>query len=612
MNKKITSKEWALFILIAILCAGLWFKLEYPRFIFLDFSLDRQKALTAAEEYLKSQGIGSKEYLKAIIFDSDDWADRYLQKTLGPVSEEEFLRNNKYELFSWKARFFKEFKKEEYLIRISPKTGQVLSFNHLIEDIESRGDNGKEASRSKAEKFLRDFYGFDLNSYDFHEEKIKRYDRRTDYSFSWEKKGVYIPWQKEQGGAKLLIGVTVSGDQVREFYKGRLDIPEKFRRYIDNQFAFGGYLSSFFFLLFILLLGWSVYIVVKRKSAVALRLSKNWFLYLTVFLAISIVADSFNDLQSIIIDYPTHQALYTFLGTLFVKLIVTIIFISIAFIMPGLAGESLRSEVLPDNRYSSFLHYIKSSFYSRNIAISVLLGYTFFFIMLGVQAAIFYFGQKYLGVWREWSRLTQLSSTYLPFFSAFVIGITASFSEEIIFRLFGITWAKKYLKNIVLALIISSFIWGLGHSRYAIFPTWFRTIEVSLIGLLYGLIFIRYGLLPLIVAHYLFDVFWGVAAYILGHSNAYLYTSSMFVLLIPLIFACIAFFLNKTDKERQVSLLLNPVEKYNLNILIAFLTAKKAKWSSPEEIKNELIIHNWDPVLVDLALKEVFGIAISC
>ena len=603
---KISLKAWVIFILVAVLSIGLWHKFEYPNFTFVDLSVNKNEALTRAQSYLQSLGINTQTYSKAIVFNTDDWPDRYLQKTLGIRAEEEFIKKHNYELFFWCVRFFKEFQKEEFFVIVSPKSGEILSFEHLIEDAQPREVLEKNLAKEKAEGFLKNTYGFNLSDYEFHEEKIKRYDSRIDYSFSWEKKGVYIPWDKDQGIAKLLIGATVSGLEVRRFYKGTLDIPEKFRRYIENQLLLGQYISSFAFLLFMFLLASSVYIVAKRKDNIAFRLSKNWFLYLCAFIVLINAVNILNNLQSIMIGYPTSSNKASFFGISLIKLIITIVFFSASFILPGFAGESLHREAFPENKYSSFLYYIRSTFFSRGITKSIILGYLLFFIMLGLQAAIFYFGQRYLGVWKEWVRLTQLSSSYLPFVSAFAIGATASFSEEIVYRLFGINWIKKYFKNTVLAIIVSALIWGFGHSAYAIFPVWFRGIEVSLIGFLFGFIFIKYGLIPLLIAHYLFDVFWGVAAYILGHSPKYLFTGSIFTLAIPLIFAIIAYFMNREEKEKEIKIVLNATEEYNLNILIMFITAKKSQGLSPEAIKAELLYHNWDIALIELAIKDVF------
>ena len=605
--KKLSFKEWFLFILLAIFSLWLWYKFSYPEFKFVNLSIERKKALEIAKDYLKSQGINLKDYRWAVVFITDDWADRYLQKTIGPMEEEKFLKEQNYELFSWRVRFFKELEKEEYNFNISAKTGQILSFIHLIEETKAIQDIEKEPARLKAEEFLQKRYGLNLEDYEFHEEKIKRYEKRIDYSFWWQKKGIYLPWQKDKGTAKLLIGATVCGDRIREFYKAKLDIPEAFQRYVENQFNLGNFLSGFSFIFFILFLFFSIVLVIKRKQTLAVRLTKTWFIYLTVFLGIVNFLYILNNLQNIIISYPTSVSYNLYLVNYFMSIFLNLVFIVTIFIMPGLAGESLREEVLTQNKYSSFFYYLKSTFLSRSLSGSIIFGYLLFFILLGLQSVIFYFGQRYIGVWKEWMRMSQFSSTYIPFLSAFIIGINASLSEEVLFRLFCISYLKKYFKNIILAVIFSAFIWGLGHTGYAIFPVWFRVLEVGLLGCLFGFSFLRYGLIVVLVAHYLFDVFWGVSAYLLGKSNLFLFSGALLVLFLPILIAIIIWFLNKEEKEKEIKFLLTPTEKYNLNILINFISTKKLSGLSAEKIKEELISYNWDSLLVDLAIKEVFS-----
>jgi hypothetical protein len=603
---KISLRAWVVFTLAAAFCFGLWYKFGYPQFAFVDLAVDKKEAVAKAGAYLGSLGVDVKKYSQAAVFETDNWADRYLQKTLGLKAEEEFIRRQGYELFSWKVRFFKELKKEEYTVGVSPKSGNIVGFQHLIEDTEEREDTGEGAARRKAEEFLKKTFAMNLAEYDFNEEKAKRYDKRVDYGFSWQRKGVYIPWQNDQGVAKLLTGVTVSGNEIRGFYKCSLDIPEKFARYIENQLVLGAYLSSLSFLTLLFLVTSSIFIVLRKRYSLVMRLSRKWFFYLCAFFVIINICDIINNTENIIIGYSTSTRLVSFIGLYLVRLIINLIFFSFVFILPGLAGEALRSEVMPENKASSFLHYIKSTFYGRGMAKSVALGYLLFVILLGMQAAIFHFGQKYFGVWREWIKLTQFSSAYVPFLSAFIIGASAGLNEEILFRLFGINWGIKYLKNTVLAVVIASLLWGFGHTNYPIFPVWFRGIEVSLLGLLFGFVYLRYGLIPVIIAHYLVDVFWGIAAYILGKSPGYLFLGSLATLLIPLAFAAVCLVLNRDERERQIEIELSPTQKFNLGILATFVSARRSQGLSAESIEQELLKHDWDTALVELAIRQVF------
>ncbi|MDD2752402.1 MAG: hypothetical protein PHN59_04655 [Candidatus Omnitrophica bacterium] len=440
---KISLKEWLVLIVAACVSLALWFKFSYPQFSFVDLSLDRKEACQRAENFLRQRGVATDTYLKAAVFSSDDWADRYLQKTIGLEGEKNFIGKYGYELFSWQIRFFKEFQKEEYIVEISPRSGRVISFSHLIEDVAAREPVEIDAARLHAEEFLKRNFAFNLNDYDFHEEKTKRYEQRTDYAFSWERKGVYIPWKDDQGGAKLLIGVTVSGNEVRKFFSDTLDIPEKFHRYIQRQIVFGEYLYSFYFLIFIFLITQSIITIVQRRQNLVIRSCGRWFFLLVAFIIAINLASLFNNIQEAVIDYPTSSSLPAFLFIYLVKVIINLSIFCAIIVLPGLAGESLRKEVFPEKPYSSFTHYIRSSFYSRNLSRAIIFGYWLFVIMLGAQAVIFYFGQQYLGVWKEWLNLTQFSSAYWPLFSAFVIAVTAGINEEVILGYLALTGQKN-------------------------------------------------------------------------------------------------------------------------------------------------------------------------
>jgi len=521
-------------------------------------------------------------------------------------AQEEFIRQHDFDLFRWIVRFFKESQKEEYLVFISPRTGRVIRFMHTIEDTEPRVDFGKDSAKQIAESFLRDNFAADLKSYDFHEEKIKRYENRLEYLFTWEKKEVYIPWKPGRGGAKLLTEVTVSGNEIREFNKNKFDVPDNFSRFVEKQFVLAEYLYSLFYAILFLFLAVSVSIVLRKRQNVAPRLTRKWFYYAAGFLIVINTADFFNNLQNIFMAYPTSARLSSFAGLTFIRWLFNTAFLATGFIMPGIAGETLCSEVFPEKKFQSFFSYIKSSFFNRILTSSVILGYLIWLIMLGLQAIIFFNGQKFLGVWREWNTMAYFSSAYIPLFGAFVIAASASFSEEINFRLFGVSLAKKYLRNSILAVLLTSVIWGMGHTMYAVYPVWFRIIEITLIGIFYGFIFIRFGIIPLLVAHYLFDVFWCSAVYLLGKSSPYLFYTSIGLLVFPLFLAAAAYFLNKSTQERQIRNTLDNIQRYNLGILITFVSAKKSLGFSAASISEELTGHNWDHLLVELAIKEVF------
>src|SRR3989338_2917536 len=136
---KIKYRTWCLFAFLALASIAVWLRFSYPQFSFIDFSVDRAKALKIAERYLTAtRNKDISTYRKAVVFISDANADRYLQRTLGFKGEHDFIQEHDFDLFLWIIRFFKENQKEEFRIAVSAATGQIASFQHIIDDTEPR------------------------------------------------------------------------------------------------------------------------------------------------------------------------------------------------------------------------------------------------------------------------------------------------------------------------------------------------------------------------------------------------------------------------------------------------------------------------------------------
>ena len=232
-----------------------------------------------------------------------------------------------------------------------------------------------------------------------------------------------IPWNKskEKGHAKLLTNVTVSGNEILSFNKYQFEIPDGFNRYVDNLKQTGQNLDpgipSFLFGAFDLCHRGCCQPQAAggcpQCKAVLYRRSVSG-----IFVLMSL--DVLNGYQNLLFDYPTTQSLGDYIVRQFIENIIGPFFIAVAFVLPALAGESLRFEVAPDKRNRAFLSTLLSSFCSINVARQIFIGYIAAALILGVQALIFDLGFKYCGVWDELSWLTQASTTVLPAFTALV------------------------------------------------------------------------------------------------------------------------------------------------------------------------------------------------
>ncbi|MBU0469225.1 MAG: CPBP family intramembrane metalloprotease [Candidatus Omnitrophica bacterium] len=605
---RITKKSQFSFFLLSLISLAIWFKLSYPQLAFVNLSIDRKQAVQVAKDYLKEINVDSSAFSNAAIFGVKNSTNQYLQKNLGFVKMKEFIKEHNIDMFYWSVRFFKEGEKEAYKFAISSASGEIISFSHSIDNMEKREIIPKEEAKKKAIDFLISVYDFDPDKYEIKGDLQYKLDNRTDYAFSWEKTSVSIPWsdEKDAGTGKLLIGAVISGDEVLSFSNNVFDAPEKYGRDLAKRGITGKNILTVVQLLYYILFIGSIYFLAAKHNHLSMHTTKRFYIWvMLISFSLSLIAN-LNQFQTILIQYNTTSPFDSYLFRLIVNTVLSSLFLTAAILMPSLSGECLHFEYLNKKPAGSFLYYIRTTFFSREVFDLIILGYFICIIMLGLQALLFKIGQTYWGVWTEFGWMTQLTTAYLPFIAAFSIGYKASISEELMYRLFAISWGKKLFKSTVVAAIISSFIWGFAHSGYPVYPMWFRGVEVTCIGFFLAFVYLRYGIIPVIIGHYLFDVFWNTAEYLFGSVKPFYFFSSLSVLLLPLAFGLIAYFVNKLPELKEMKWRLTKHQEFNLNVLRSFLEKNKNMFGkkTKEEIKKEIASHGWDMGVVEVALDE--------
>lgn len=127
-------------------------------------------------------------------------------------------------------------------------------------------------------------------------------------------------------------------------------------------------------------------------------------------------------------------------------------------------------------------------------------GYLLCLFILGVQSVLFYFGGLYFEVWSTVDPSNSVYNMFWPFLFP-ALAWAAAISEEAVYRMFGIIIFKRLLRNSFLAVLIPSIFWALGHVAYPIYPFYTRLIEVTVLGLIFGIAFLKYGFLTALFAH---------------------------------------------------------------------------------------------------------------
>ena len=492
----------------------------------LDFKISRPQALENARKFVTSRGFDLKDYQETIIFSHDYYAQIYMEKTIG-LKEANKLMREEVSVWYWRVRWFKPLQKEEFRLCLDPG-GRVVRYSHLLLEDAKGANLSKPQALKLARIFLTEEKGFNLSEYELVEVSKEKRKKRTDHYFNWKRKDFKIE------DATYRLAVSVQGNKVDSFSE-YLKVPEKFRRDYRKTRSRAGLLSqvarSLQGLLFIGLI--LVFMFKLRANDIRWK----WALVLASLAAFLILTAQINSLSLARSYFSTKVTLSN----------EVIKWIFSAFIITGLgglylwfigsSGESLYREVFPQKTP------LIKSFRWRNILSpeftkASLVGYSVGFAFLGYLVVFYLFGKKYLGAWAPaHSPYDNILSTTLPWIYPLTVGVMAAVDEEFFFRLFAISFLKKYLKKIYLAVIIPAVIWGFLHCLYAVEPIYIRGLELTIAGIVLGIVFLRFGLFSVLIAHYVINAI-VVSLPLLRSKSPYFFISGLVVVglaLLPII-----------------------------------------------------------------------------
>jgi hypothetical protein len=454
--------------------------------------ISRNHAFRAAREYLEEQGFNLNGYIETVLFSEDNDAGLYLQRTLGMDRFNNLVQD--LPLRYWKVRFFKELQYEEFKVFVNPQ-GRIIAFNHYIPEDAKGARLKQDRARALAEAFIQKQRGIDLSNYNLINASTKARERRIDHFFAWKASTPSL------GDAKLLMTIGVHGDVV-DGYDQSINVPQKFADLYEGESSKGELLARLSGLLtvflslsaFVIFLTHHKYRTIPWKGA----------LFLALAMVTAKCLEEINAIPNIRSSYSTDSPLYTFWGGWIVTTIESTLWSGVVTFLFAVAGWAIGREVFKEKRVDQITG--RRGWLSRDFTRALFMGYLLASISLGYMTIFYLVGQRYFDVWSPVpSSYSNMLGTWLPFLEPITNAFRSSVSEELIYRFFAIALMIKYLRSRALALFIPALIWGFAHSDYSVLPFYTRGIELTVDGLISGYFFIRYGLITVIVAHYVFD-----------------------------------------------------------------------------------------------------------
>jgi membrane protease YdiL (CAAX protease family) len=505
----------------------------------LTLRVNRADSLPIAEKFLSSRGFNTSTYRQVAIFDFDDQAKTYLERTQGLATMNR-LTSGPIHLWRWSHRWFKPQQKEEFRVDVDTQ-GQVVGFDHETPDAAPGASLSPEQAREIAQKFLRATMHRDLSDLEFLDSQSEKRPARVDYSFTWKQKSINL------GDGSYRIEVDVDGDQVAG-YSEYVKIPDQWIRdyqSLRSRNTSAQLVDEVFFVLLSLAM---LVILVKRlrDRDVPLRMAAGFGL-------VGMVLYFLEDLNSFSLSqfgYSTTDSYSSFMAGYFLHAILSALGVGAFIFLIVACAEPVYRENLP--RLASVRRTLSwRGLRSRSFFIANVVGITLTFFFFAYQT-VFYLAADKLGAWAPADiPFSNLLNTRIPWVAVLLMGFLPAVSEELQFRAFGIPFLEKIFRSRAAGLIVAAFIWGFLHSAYPNQPFFIRGIEVGVGGIIVGVIMLRFGILATLIWHYSVDALY-TAFLLLRSPNDYLRISGGLtagIMLIPLIVALVAYLRSGTFSD---------------------------------------------------------------
>ncbi|MFH1177538.1 MAG: lysostaphin resistance A-like protein, partial [Acidobacteriota bacterium] len=464
----------------------------------LEFTVNRSTSTPVAERWVKEHAPKAAALpavsRHAAVFDVDGEAKVYLERELGLERLGELIRSREVRLWAWSHRYFRPLQKEELQVEVSPE-GEVIAYAHLHPEEAPGATLEEPAARAIAEAFLADGFGLAPGALTFIESKREDRPARRDWTFTFERTG----WRASE--ATYRMKVEVHGDEAAA-YGEFLKVPDAWRQ--DYQrLRSANRTASMIAVLGLVLTLFAAIVVLMRQSR---RGNLRWrvvLLYASIAFVLVFLL-TLNNFPVALHGFDTTDSFGGFLtrellgglGAAGAQALIILIIVA--------AGEPLYRERFPGHLRISAI-FERVGWRDKRTAFGLILGYCLAPIFIAYQVA-FYLVSSRFGAWNPADiPFDNLLNTSFPWLAVLFMGFYPAVSEEFMSRVFSIPLVEKLSRSRVLAVLIPALIWGFGHANYPAQPFYIRGVEVSIAGLVVGIILYRFGLLPCLVWHYVVD-----------------------------------------------------------------------------------------------------------
>lgn len=487
--------------------AGRFFPQALP-LIKLDVKMTREDALDRASALAGKLELAPVDAHRAALFSHDGATQNFVELDAGGKPKfAELLTGTVYSPYWWEVRLFKAGETAEARVRFRPD-GSPYGFQLRVPEAQPGAALAADAARSIAEARAREDWAIDLTPYRLLEQSdVRRSAGRVDHSFVYERA------QETLGDGRFRLRLGVAGDRLTEVTH-YVYVPAAFSLRFQEMRSTNELIAKVASLAAAALYG-----IVGCIIGTLWLLRRHALLWKQALVAGAVVA-GINALALLSsapqawFSYDTAQPVWVFWGAQFGIALLVFLAGSLALALVFMAAEGLSRRAFPDHP-QLWRVWSREAAPTPSILGRTLGGYLFVPIELALIAAFYFVTNRYFGWWQPSESLTDpnILGSAVPALGPIGMALQAGFMEECLFRAVPLSIAALIGQRfghrgvlIGLALILQAIVFGAAHANYPGFPAYSRLVELVLPAFIWGLIFLRFGLLTTVILHAVFDL----------------------------------------------------------------------------------------------------------
>ncbi|GIP31192.1 CPBP family intramembrane glutamic endopeptidase [Paenibacillus sp. J2TS4] len=484
--------------------------------------VSKEQAAELAVEFIRTKEPSYNPDHINTVYQSDKAMSGYVQKN---ELTEDYLKQygEKYPLDYWEVQMLGPRGKPEWVIQVGLSSPDVVAWTRYSATATSSGS--PDHRQAAAETFLSEL-GY--NPADLQRLKSTRGNLLL---FESTKESI--------GEARLQLGVSMKGTEVAGFIP-TFSVPEDFRLWLVNQEQSASRMSFIGLAgMFVLSLGAIIMAIVYRRDV---RFSRG-ILFAVIFAGLYGL-HTINSLPGMTTQMSIQDAAF------FNVFYIVFTFGLIALLAAAQYFAAISGDQLWRARGWNPWPRWREAKYGEDIFYGMGRGYLLCLFILGVQQVLFFIAGASFDSFAVNDPTQSVLNMYWPALFP-LLAWMAGTSEEIMYRFFGIAFFQKFVRFRFLAVLLPSIIWALGHTGYTIYPSYTRLFEVAVLGILFGYIFLKYGLMTAIFTHATMDIILMALSLMTTAPTAANVLIGVFYILMPAILGYVLMWLHSLFRKRS-------------------------------------------------------------